>query len=232
MLAKHYRVIRRDARGHGFSSAPSRPKGDEYVYDIDTILDEIVDTLDALKVDKVHYLGESTGGIWGEFLAANFPERVASLTICASPLYMPVSAQEMLAFGHASFPEACREMGSRGWGEALVGIFGADKLGEGYLSWWLEQVGVADGGALGDHAELLCEPAFDARRVMGRIKCPMLLLSPGNSQLVDLGEQRELCSAVEGARMEVIEGFAHEVYIDQADVCQEKYLDFLAGLAR
>jgi pimeloyl-ACP methyl ester carboxylesterase len=61
-------VIRRDLRGHGHSSYPKA--GEEYEYTNDTIVDEILDTLDELGVDKVHFLGESTGGMLGEILAA------------------------------------------------------------------------------------------------------------------------------------------------------------------
>lgn len=178
VLAKHYRVIRRDARGHGYSSAP----GKDYKYDIDTILDEIVETLDQLGLDKVHYVGESTGGIWGEFLAARNPERLHSLTICSSPLYMPAAAQEMLAFGHSSWPDACREMGSRGWGEAVLKVLGADQNPDkDFIKWWLDQVAVPTGEGLGDHAVLLCDESFDARRIMKNIKVPMLMLTPANS---------------------------------------------------
>ena len=60
----------------------------------------------------------------------------------------------------------------------------------------------------------------------------MLLLSPGNSKLVNLEEQKQLSQAVDGSRMEVIKGYGHEIYIDQAEQCQEKFLEFLEGLSR
>jgi pimeloyl-ACP methyl ester carboxylesterase len=240
ILAKHYRVLRRDARGHGHSSAPSA--SDNYKYDIDTILDEIIDTLNQLGIDKVHYLGESTGGIFGEFLAARNPERVHSLAICSSPLYMPAAAQTMLAFGKRSWPDACRELGSRGWGEAVLAVLNnanaesagsQDEEAKAFEKWWLDQVSIPSGEGLGDHAELLCAKEFDARRVMERIKCPMLLLSPGNSKLVDLNEQRQLRDSVGGeARMEVVNGIGHEIYIDQAERCQELYLKFLEDVRK
>lgn len=229
VLSKQYRVIRRDARGHGYSSVP----GKEYTYSIDNILDEIVDTLDQLGLEKVHFLGESTGGIWGEFLAARNPERLHSLTICSSPLYMPVAAQEMLAFGHSSWPAACRELGSRGWAKALANVVGADQMPDNaFLDWWLNEIAVSSGDGLGDHAELLCDKSFDARRIMEQIKVPMLMLTPANSKLVDLEEQKSLSQAVSGSRMEVIKGYGHEIYIDQAEQCQQKYLEFLEGLSK
>ena len=229
VLSRTYRVIRRDARGHGYSSVP----GKDYEYKIDTILDEIIDTLDQLGLEKVHFLGESTGGIWGEFLAARNPERLHSLAICSSPLYMPLAAQEMLAFGHQSWPEACRELGSRGWGEALANVVGADQMPDkAFLEWWLNQIAVSSGEGLGDHAELLCNESFDARRIMNQIKIPMLVLTPANSKLVNLDEQKSLSHAVSGSQMEVIKGYGHEIYIDQAEQCQEKYLGFLSGLSK
>lgn len=229
VLAKHYKVIRRDARGHGYSSSP----GKDYKYDIDTILDEIVDTLDQLGVKKVHYLGESTGGIWGEFLAARNPERLLSLTICSSPLYMPAAAQELLAFGQKDWPTACRELGSRGWGECILKVLGGHQTDDKeFLAWWLDQVSVPSGNGLGDHAVLLCDGSFDARRIMENIKVPMLMLTPGNSQLVNIDEQKQLRDAVDGARMEIVNGLGHEIYIDQAEQCQQKYLEFLNSLAK
>lgn len=68
ILSRQYRVVRRDLRGHGYSSYPNQ--GDEYDYSVDTILGEIVDTLDQLVIEKVHFLGESTGGMLGEIMAA------------------------------------------------------------------------------------------------------------------------------------------------------------------
>ena len=229
VLSKRYRVIRRDARGHGYSSAP----GKDYAYSIDTILDEIVDTLDQLGVRKVHYIGESTGGIWGEFLAARNPDRLYSLTICSSPLYMPAAAQEMLAFGHNSWPNACRELGSRGWGEALVNVVGADQMPDKeFLKWWLDQIAVPTGDSLADHAELLCDKSFDARHIKFDIKVPMLMLTPSNSKLVNMDEQKLLHDSVPESQMEVIEGYGHEIYIDQAEQCQRIYLGFLEGLSK
>jgi pimeloyl-ACP methyl ester carboxylesterase len=56
---RHYRVVRRDARGYGRLNTPSTG----YDSSVDTILSEIVDTLDQLRLPKAHFLGESTGWI-------------------------------------------------------------------------------------------------------------------------------------------------------------------------
>ncbi|KAF2103603.1 alpha/beta-hydrolase [Rhizodiscina lignyota] len=230
VLAQNYRVIRRDARGHGKSSAPTKP---EYTYDMDTILDEIKDTLDQLGLEKVHYIGESTGGIWGEFFAAKYPERLHSLAICSSPLYMPKAAQEMLAFGHKSWADALRDLGARGWGEEILNVLNTSKDADpAFVKWWLKEVGDMDGKGLGDHAELLCSSDFDARRIMNNIKVPMLMLTPSNSKLVNLDEQKDLHEAVKGSKQELIKANGHEIYLEPeaSKNCLRLYQEFLQSL--
>ena len=72
VLAREYHVIRRDLRGHGRSSyvLPDESGVGECKVTLDEVVDEVVDTLDQLGVGKVHFLGESTGGMVGIVVAA------------------------------------------------------------------------------------------------------------------------------------------------------------------
>ena len=151
ILSRKYHVIRRDLRGHGFSSFPE--EGAQYDYSVDTILDEVIDTMDQLNVDKVHFLGESTGGMLGEILAARFPDRVSSLTICSTPTHLSQAALNIFAFDKADWPTACRELGSRGWAEALSRIPGTIPISDpAYLPWYLDQISVSSGEGLAGYA--------------------------------------------------------------------------------
>jgi hypothetical protein len=58
----------------------------------------------------------------------------------------------------------------------------------------------------------------------------MLMLTPANSKLVNLDEQKQLRDAVQGSKMELIHGHGHEIYLDQAEQCLQKYTAFLDGL--
>ena len=224
-LARHYRVVRRDARGHGNSSAP----GKDYAYTADTILDEIADTLDQLGIQKVHYLGESTGGIFGEAFAAKYPDRVLSLTTISSPLSLPPDRQQSLAFGYESWPDACRKLGSRGWAEQLAKLLKTDEIEDlAFMKWWIDEVAVPSGDALGDHAELLAK--IDAREFVGKVKCSMLILAPTNSSLATKEGQKELQGLVKGSKLVYVDGKGHEIYVDKGEECQKHYLEFLNGL--
>jgi pimeloyl-ACP methyl ester carboxylesterase len=55
LLARHYRVIRRDMRGHGQSADP----GLNHAWPAEELLTDIKGFLDALNLDRVHYVGES-----------------------------------------------------------------------------------------------------------------------------------------------------------------------------
>ena len=116
-LARRYRIVRRDTRGHGRSSTPK--PSDNYAYTLETILTEIVDTLDQLGLDKVHFLLESTSGMLGEAFAVGFPNRLLSLAVCSSPTYLSQVVLDLFSFGLFSWPKACRKLGSKAWGSFL-----------------------------------------------------------------------------------------------------------------
>jgi 3-oxoadipate enol-lactonase len=75
-MAKKYRVLRYDKRGHGQSSAPAGP------YSIEILGRDVVSLLDFLHFDKVNLCGLSIGGQTGMWLGANAPQRLKKLILC------------------------------------------------------------------------------------------------------------------------------------------------------
>jgi pimeloyl-ACP methyl ester carboxylesterase len=70
-LARHYKVIVMDSRGHGRSTRDARP------YGYDLMADDVVALLDYLKIDKVAVVGWSDGAILD--LALRHPARVSKV---------------------------------------------------------------------------------------------------------------------------------------------------------
>ncbi|KAJ5923052.1 hypothetical protein N7516_010755 [Penicillium verrucosum] len=226
-LARSYRVIRRDTRGHGKSSTPK--PSDNYAYTLDTILSEIVDTLDQLGLQKVHFIGESTSGMLGEAFAAKFPNRLHSLTICSSPTHLPPAALELFSFGYSSWPEACRKLGSRGWGEHLARIPGTlSTTDTKYEAWWMSSIATSSSEGLAGYAVFLS--SLDARPFLSQISVPTLILAPAKSAATGLEEQLEIARQVKGAKLVIIHGAGHEVYADKAEDCITAFMEFLSGL--
>lgn len=227
-LARRYNVIRRELRGHGASSHPSASDS-SYDYSVETIVGEIADMLDQLGLRKVHFLGESTSGMLAEIFAATYPDRVASIMVCSSPTYLPAAGQQFLAFGEASWPEACRTLGSRGWAERLAAAPGTLATDDArYKAWWIERVAESTGKGLAGYAEFLS--MLDSRPYLQRVKCPMLILAPKRSAMVTVEGMRELAAAVQGSRLVFIEAPGHEIYSTAAEDCQRAVLEFLSEL--
>lgn len=69
-LLKHFRVIRYDSRGHG------RSVTDEGPYSIARLGGDALAILDALEIEKAHFVGISMGGAVAQWLLVNAPERI------------------------------------------------------------------------------------------------------------------------------------------------------------
>ena len=75
-LAAKYRILRYDWRGHGATDAPPGP------YSLEQFSDDAVAVMDALAIDKVHWVGISTGGMIGQGLGIDHADRLHSLALC------------------------------------------------------------------------------------------------------------------------------------------------------
>lgn len=86
-LARGYRVIALDQRGHGRSSMFTDPA--QYGA---AMADDVVRLLDHLHVRRAHLVGHSMGALVAANVAARYPERVASAALVAAPLYADSAA--------------------------------------------------------------------------------------------------------------------------------------------
>ena len=68
-----FRVLALTRRGQGESDSP------ESGYDMDTLIDDILDFMDVLKVDKATFAGHSFAGVELTCFTEKYPERVAKL---------------------------------------------------------------------------------------------------------------------------------------------------------
>ena len=86
-LTEHFRVLRYDTRGHGQSDVPVGP------YSLDRLGRDVIELLDALGLDKVHFLGLSLGGFIGQWLGVHAPARLRRLVLSNTSPYLGPAAQ-------------------------------------------------------------------------------------------------------------------------------------------
>lgn len=77
---EHYRLVLPDLREHGKSDKLQNGAH------IDDMADDIIGVMEYLKLEQAHIIGSSLGAEVGLSLAANYPEKIASL-VCEGALY-------------------------------------------------------------------------------------------------------------------------------------------------
>ncbi len=85
-FAKHFRVIRYDRRGHGGSDVPAGP------YSMERFGRDVIAVLDALDIEKTNWCGLSMGGMVGQWLGANAPDRMEKLVLSNTHSHYPDKA--------------------------------------------------------------------------------------------------------------------------------------------
>jgi 3-oxoadipate enol-lactonase len=82
-LTRAFRVIRYDRRGHGKSQVPAAP------YSMERFGRDVLAILDALQIEKTHWCGLSMGGMVGQWLGANAPERFDKVILANTTCFYP-----------------------------------------------------------------------------------------------------------------------------------------------
>src|SRR6185437_14670271 len=74
-FSSRHRLLRYDARGHGDTQATPG------AYSIDLLVTDAIALLDALAIERVHFVGLSMGGMIAQLLASKHPERLLSVSL-------------------------------------------------------------------------------------------------------------------------------------------------------
>ena len=80
-FSKQFRLVRYDRRGHGKSEAPQGP------YTMDRLGRDVLSIADALGVKRFNWCGLSMGGMVGQWLGANAPDRLEKLIVSNTHYY-------------------------------------------------------------------------------------------------------------------------------------------------
>ncbi|HEX3884603.1 MAG TPA: alpha/beta hydrolase [Stellaceae bacterium] len=222
--AETRRVYRPDLLGCGLSDQPP----DGYRYTPEAIGAQIIAVLDALSLPRVHWVGESSGGIIGLLLAAAHPDRVASLVLCNTPTRIPDRIKEIYALGKGSASDAMRAFGVGEWCRQTLGYrLDMDHASPNLCDWVVREMDRTPpeiAAAMHD-----CFEAVDTVPLLPGIKAPVLLLS-GDKSPIASAQQQTFVEKLPDGRVASIPGIGHGVNLLQPERCARTAVEFWASL--
>ena len=216
ILADRYRIIRMDLRGFGRSFVPAEGAD----WSIDAMADDVRDVLAALGTQRVHFVGESTGGTVGLHLAAHHPGRLQTLTMVSA-------AHRGGTIGRArALRDDVHGLGMDAWSAKLMPLrFPSDCLSPAMERWFHDTQRASAPQACVDLVDMLVQ--VDLTEALGDIQVPTLLIAPDDSPFVSLETQVERLRAMPDCEMHVVAGARHGVAHSHGPECAGALRDFL-----
>jgi pimeloyl-ACP methyl ester carboxylesterase len=161
----------------------------------------------------------------GVQFANDYPERLASLTLCSTPFrYSPAGQAEA-----RRWPEQLQRMSVKDW--YLQGTplrFDPGKSDQQLIQWFADLVGRTDVDVI--RAVLRFLPDIDVSGLCKRITAPTLILHPGQSIITPSEDAEAMRQAIPKARLVVYDDARHHVFLTHAETCAYEMLHFLQGL--
>lgn len=211
-LARQYRVVRMDLRGHGLSGATA---GD---YSMASLAADAVAVLDALGIAAAHVAGVSIGGRLSLELAAAYPDRVLSIMPCDT-----------------SFISGPPER----WITRMAGVQagGMAAVQDAVMANWVIDPSLASSRALlrmllrtDPVGYLGCSAALRDAVMPGPITCPTTVVVGEADPSSPVAKSREIAEGIPGAKLLIIPNASHIPNFEAAEAVTAAMLDHLASL--
>jgi 3-oxoadipate enol-lactonase len=219
-LQRDFRVLCYDIRGHGASDAPHGP------YTLEQLGDDAVALMDALDIERVHWVGLSMGGMIGQCLALRHADRLASAALCDTMARVPPDTQgvwqERIATAGTQGMAPLAEPTMARW---FTAAFRAAKP-EGVEAIRRQFLQTAPAGYMG-----CCEAIrkLDYLDELARIRTPVLVMVGADDPATPVAAAEAMHQRISGARIEIIPAAAHLSNVEQPEAFTRALRGFLAG---
>ena len=217
-LARRYKVLRYDLRGHGGTDAPA---GD---YTFDMLAYDAHALLEALGVDSCHWIGLSIGGMIGQTFVLKFPGVFKSLVLADTTSRNPPEAKPMWE----ARVKTAREKGMEAVVDATLGRWLTEPYRKSHpemvarLSAMIRSTPVA--GYAGCCAAI---PTLNLTDKLKAVTCPTLVIVGEQDPGAPPEVARAIHAAIAGSELVVIPSAAHISNLEQTAAFNRTLVSFL-----
>lgn len=216
-LSRYFRIVRFDKRGHGRSTRGSAP------LNMERFGRDALAMMDALNIATAHWCGLSMGGMEGQWLGANAPERFRKLILSNTACH---------------FPDKTR------WNDRIRTIQdkGIDAVADGVMTAWFTphfhqdhpdivarmrktMVSTPVDGYL---AACAAVRDMDQRDLLGRITAPTLVIAGRHDPSTPIEANETIRKGIDGASLTIMDT-AHIANVEDPLTYNDIVLGFLTG---
>ncbi len=214
-LARKFRVVRMDLRGHG-ASQMTPPESD---FSLGQLVGDAVELLDLLGCESAHVVGNSAGGYVSQQLAIHHPARVKTLALYGSTPGLK----------HSHAPAWIPKIQQVGLKKFL-----ADTIDERFdasadpqlVEWFIEQAGSNDPAVITRFVQHMC--THDFMEDLARISCPTLIVAAGNEPIGHASAYQQMHERIKLSEVIYYDTTGHNIGDGYAQRCADDLLKFLA----
>lgn len=219
-FAKHFTVILHDHRGVGHSTP------DKVVLGAEHMADDLIKLMDAMKIDKAHLVGHSTGGAIGQHIALKAPDKIDKLVLSCSwagpdAYFMHLfhtRRQILMSCGPEAYLTTGTYLATPSW--HLQGTMNSTRsfLADRMANFPGLQVELSRLSAVMSH---------DLRSRVHDIACETFVIGAPDDQITPFGFSKELAELIPNATLHELDRGGHFCPMSNTKVYNETVLNFL-----
>jgi pimeloyl-ACP methyl ester carboxylesterase len=214
-LAKQYRVIRMDLRGHGQSTIPHS----DQAFSLQHLVDDAAVLLDHLGCQQAHIVGNSAGGYVAQQLALQYPERVKTLAL--------YGATPGLKNSHApTWIPKIQQIGLKKFLSDTIHERFDQNADPELVAWFIEQAGSNDPAFIARFVLHMCTHDFMEELV--DIKCPTWIVAAGKESIGHADAYEQMHQRIKGSEVAYVDTAGHNICDGYAEQCAQLLMSFLS----
>jgi len=214
-LARHFRLVRPDMRGHGATQIPGPDQ-----LSLKLLTQDTIELADHLGLKQFHIAGSSAGAIVAMQTTLDYPARIKTLTNFASTPGLKNSLIDM-----DKWVSHIRAKGIRGFLEETIEERFPNVADRGFLQWFVDDSARTNVDLFARFGPMMKAVDFTDR--LHEIKCPMLNVVPGHDPLGAPGQYEVYRQHVPHCEFIVYEGLPHNITDSVPERCAQDLLRFL-----